>query len=67
MGLEEVEVRAHQECQDVAVEVAATVEARVHPTFHQAQVQVFLQVKVEVEAVDGAGAKDIEKSLGREE
>ena len=65
VGLEEVEVRAHQECQDVAVEVAATVKARVRPTFHQAQVQVFLQVKVEVGVV--AGAEAIEKSLVREE
>ena len=67
VGLEEVEVRAHHQCQDLAVEVAATAEARVRPTFHQAQVQVFLQVKVEVEAVAGAGAEAIEKSLGREE
>ena len=68
LGLtEEAEARAHHQCKDLAVEVAATAEARVRPTFHQAQVQVFLQVKVEVEAVAGAGAEAIEKSLGREE
>ena len=66
MGLEEVEVRAHHQCQDLAVEVAATAEGRVRPTFHQAQVQVFLQVKVEVEAGAGAVVEAIEMTKRRE-